>query len=107
MKNTIIVPFLKGKYSEIDRDYVTKYFKQQEFVGYDSWGYPQYRELINYKVLTKSPDLKEYWEKRLDVELDPDAEVWSRPEEENEILNYPITWKLGLVDNKVEGVFES
>jgi hypothetical protein len=43
---------------------------------------------MNYKILTKSEELKEYWETILDVELDQNAEVWSIPELEDEIKNY-------------------
>lgn len=70
---------MEGKYSEIDRDYV-----KTNFPKYNS----NASESINYKILTKSKELKEYWETILDVELDSDAEVWSIPELKDEIKYY-------------------
>lgn len=71
-KSSIVRPFIQGKYSLIDRDYVDKYFKN---------GLPE-SENVNYQVLTKSPILKKYWEYVLSipernrmVTLADDAEV--------------------------------
>lgn len=76
---SVVEKFMEGKYSEIDRDYV-----KTNFPKYTSSA----SESINYKILTKSKELKEYWETILDVELDPDAEVWSIPELKDEIKYY-------------------
>ncbi len=78
-KEEIIKPFLLGKYSEISRKYV--------FDNFDFWLDGSKRPL-NYKVLTKSPDLRRYWEDKLQVYLPPRAEVWSAPLKENEIYGY-------------------
>lgn len=78
-KETVVDKFIEGKYSEIDRDYVKTYFPKYTSTASES---------MNYKILTKSEELKEYWETILDVELDQDAEVWSIPELEDEIKNY-------------------
>lgn len=39
-------------------------------------------------ILNKDPQLREYWEQTLDAVLPEDAEVWSRPEKEEEVKNY-------------------
>lgn len=79
IKETIIEPFLAGKYSEIDRAYVDKCF--------DHW-LPNKTRTLNYKILTKSIELRKYWEELLDVELPKDAEVWTIPKREEEIYGY-------------------
>ncbi len=87
-KSTIVAPFLEGKYSKIDRDYVSKNFPEKEFTGFDVFNAPQYKFLVNYKILTKSQELKNWWEERLNCSLPEDAEVWSKPDKKNEIFNY-------------------
>jgi len=88
-KETIVSPFLKGKYSEIDRDYVAKNFPNKEYIGTNQHGRPVYKPLVNYKILTKDPSLKEWWEEKYGLALPEGAEVWSRPEPEDEIMYYP------------------
>jgi len=39
-------------------------------------------------ILNKDQTLKTYWESLIDTELDEEAEVWPRPELEDEILFY-------------------
>lgn len=78
-RSGVVDKFLEGKYSEIDRDYV-----KENFPKYTSTN----TESVNYQILTKSPELKEYWEIILDVDLDEDAEVWSIPELSDEIKNF-------------------
>ncbi len=92
-KSSIVRPFIQGKYSLIDRDYVDKYFKN---------GLPE-SENVNYQVLTKSPILKKYWEYVLSipernrmVTLADDAEVWSTPDQQQE------TFKTYVGSNKAE-----
>lgn len=75
---TIFKPFVDGKYSQIDRAYVEKYFNYLED-GVKN---------MNYAVLTKSPALRLYWENKIGVKLPDDAEVWSRPEKRDEIYAY-------------------
>ncbi len=74
----VIVPLLKGKYSEIDRAYVNKHFPDN----------PAHRLYGNRLVLTKSPSQKAFWENRIGVSLPPDAEVFPRPQEKTEIYGY-------------------
>lgn len=78
-KLNIVRPFINGKYSEIDRDYVS-----QSFPVYTSTGVLS----GNYAILTKSPTLKKYWEDRIGVTLDDDAEVWSKIKEQEETYYY-------------------
>lgn len=82
--NTIVKPFLDGKYSKICREYVRRNFNE---VVKGTNGKPDLSN--NYKVLTKHPDLRKYWEGRIGVEFTEDMEVWSRPEKEDEIYGYP------------------
>lgn len=78
----VVSPFLEGKYSEIDRDYVKAYFPKtiNKLNGVEP--------SVNYMILNKDKTLKTYWESLIDTELDEDAEVWPIPELEDEILFY-------------------
>lgn len=79
----IIQPFLEGKYSEIDRDYVTKNFFSIKF---DETA----RCFIiseEYKVLTKDVTLKQKLEEELDVKIETDAELASIPYIEDELFS--------------------
>lgn len=42
---------------------------------------------LQFRVFNKTPDLVEYWEKKLDMDFTDDMEVWSGWEESKEILN--------------------
>ena len=42
---------------------------------------------LQYRVFNKTPDLIEFWEKKLGMEFTDDMEVWSGWEESKEILN--------------------
>lgn len=66
--------YLQGKYSQF-----SPLLKKR---------FPKYRinkstgrkeETVIGKVVNKSPELKKYWEERLGVTLEENAEVWSRP----------------------------
>lgn len=82
IKTNIVIPFIDGKYSEIDRKYV-----RNNFSRYTSFG----NLSINFLILHKSSILKKYWEEQIGVELPENAEVWSRPEKKDEVLNYPLS----------------
>ena len=73
VEKEIVEPFLKGKYSQISRDYAKTLFAKSS---------------PNYRILHKDKLIKRYWEKLLSTTLPKDAEVWSRPEKEDEILGY-------------------
>lgn len=69
---TIIRPFINGKYSLINREYVETNYN----IGDKSY--------INYMILIQSKVLRKYWEDKLDVILPNDAEVWSKAKQEIE-----------------------
>lgn len=67
--------FLEGKYSEFSKDI-------REVIGNNISP-----ECIQLKVITKSPELKEHWEKEFGVEMDQDQEVWEKPDLSREVLD--------------------
>jgi hypothetical protein len=79
---------ITSKYSEIDRNYVQKYFKPKVFSGRDVYGQPIYKDSTNWLILTKSPILKEQLEEALDVVIDEDLEVWEKLHSSEEIFRY-------------------
>lgn len=81
-REKVVLPFLDGKYSQIDRDYVKKYFPEKIYQG------GVLAQSVNYKILTKHEDLRYYWEAIIDTSLPEDAEVWSKPELTDEVFNY-------------------
>lgn len=97
-QNNILKPFIQGKYSEIDRTYVFEHFPKHKIVGIKN--HRLIRELReDYMVLTKHPQLREFWELKLDVSLPEDAELYDKPIKSKEILNfneYVETKEVGL-----------
>lgn len=79
-KESVVSHFLDGRYSQIDRDYVEKHFPKTST-----------RLTVNRQVLDKSPVLRKMWERKLDVTLPPEAEVWSKPRLEVEIHGYAVS----------------
>lgn len=83
-KEKIVNPFIVGRYSEIDREYVAKNFKKSSGRGVST----------NWQILNKDKALREHWERELNVTpyiriyIPEDAEVWSKIKKENEILGY-------------------
>ncbi|MBP7007067.1 MAG: hypothetical protein KBB16_03340 [Candidatus Pacebacteria bacterium] len=116
-RENIVKPFIEGKYSQIDREYVKTNFPEKEFIGFDVFGKAQYKKLINYKILTKSKELHNWWEERLGCPLPPDAEVWSIPDLKQEVYLYeensgtrpepPTVNRLENTGNNTESVQES
>lgn len=88
-KITIVMPFLSGKYSQIDREYVAKYFPKYTRQGTIS---------NNWRILVKDewerpdyiPSLRQYWEDKIGCNLPEDAELWSRPMKRDEVYNYEV-----------------
>lgn len=80
-KEGVVKPFLEGKFSKIDRNYVNTFHGPTIRNGKQEIGY-------NYKILTKHHEPRSYWEMRLGMSLPPDAEVWPRPEPSDEIYMY-------------------
>jgi len=77
VKEDIIQPFIKGKYSEFPENYRKRFCARAGgMVGYEE----------EYLVITKADTLREYWEERLDVELPEGAEVESIPDREEETI---------------------
>lgn len=81
-KKNVITPFIDGKYSQISREFVEEY--HPKFV---SGGYFHGKNKIR-GVFDKSEDIKEEWEEVLNTKLPQEAEVWSIPSKEEEILDY-------------------
>jgi len=79
-KQTIVAPFLLGKYSLIDRKYAEEKFNKLNDKG---------ETVGNYLILTKDPRVLDYWLHVRDLYIPEDQEVWSKPEKEFEIYNYP------------------
>lgn len=62
-----------GKYSEVPSNYRDKFFNKASNL---------------YRVLTRDPSLREYYERQLDITLPPDAEVYDRPDPAVECFRY-------------------
>jgi hypothetical protein len=86
IKETVIDPFLEGKYSEIDRDFLNK--------SHQLWVYDfRKRRFIKneiYQICIKDKFYKEYLEKILDVTIDTDAELGTIPNCEEELFSHSI-----------------
>ena len=67
----VMTPFINGKYSKISRDFADAY-------------YPR----LTMNVVEKADVTRNMWEERIGKELPEDAEVWPRPEKEDEIYGY-------------------
>jgi hypothetical protein len=81
-REKVVKPFLEGKYSQVDRDYVESNFPRHHL-----------RLAINRKVFDKDPSLKKKWEDAIGLKLPQDAEVWSKPKLEVEVYRYPVAKK--------------
>ena len=88
-KENIVDPFLTGKYSQINKDYVNKYFPMRNKNGSVS---------MNWRILSKDNwdipkeilSLREYWLRRIGSPIPEDDEVWPKPKMEHEIFNHVI-----------------
>ena len=72
-REKILDKFFRGEYSKIDREYVLENFQPSE-------------TSTNYLVLTKSDKLRAHWEARIGQPLPEEAEVWSKPNLEQEVF---------------------
>lgn len=81
-KRSVILPFSEGKYSQIDRKFVEA--MHPVFISDDGMSGKNKARL----VLDKSDEIKQEWEEALDVKLPNNAEVWSIPSKEEEVLDY-------------------
>lgn len=68
----------------IDRSYVEKFFPPRIVCSYDPYRNPIYGKNNNYMILTKDPELKEHWERKLATSIPDDVELWEKlhPHEE-------------------------
>ncbi len=78
-KKSVVTPFLQGRYSEMDKEYINTFFNPTSGIG----GYS-----TNYLILTKDKSLRKFWEDQIGIPLPHNAEVWSRPRKEDEVYNY-------------------
>lgn len=74
----------KGKYSKTSKQFQDLFSKVVKI----NIGGNNFREDVSlqYRVFTKSKDLVEYWENRLDIKIDEDQELWNGFHEEIETL---------------------
>ena len=80
LRETVVKPFLNGKYSLINRQFVDDYHPRH--IGISLARNP------SNLILTRDESLRNTLETELGVRLPEDAEVYSRPEKENEIYGY-------------------
>lgn len=85
-KMTIVIPFMMGKYSEIDRTYVTENFPMVikgkvsmnwRILNKDIWQMP--KEVV---------PLTQYWRGRMGQKVPDNYDVWPKPKMEDEIYDY-------------------
>ena len=79
IRREVVKPFYEGKYSQISKSYVNKYFNTQSNLGLKP---------LQWKICNRNSSMKLYWEERIGVTLPEDAEVWSRPKKQDEIYGY-------------------
>ena len=77
-KSRVVIPFMEGKYSQIDRDYVAKNFQARVAGGLST----------NWRILHKEDGLRAYWESRIGKDLPEDCEVWNKAKKEHEVYKY-------------------
>jgi hypothetical protein len=78
--------FMRGKYSNFSKAY-KKLFAKKVIVENENGARMEHFSL-QYLIFERADAIKEYWESKLDVTLDKDAEYWSAPNlEKDEKLN--------------------
>jgi hypothetical protein len=96
-KEKVIRPFTSGKYSQISRKFVEELHPVIVNEGPFSYGKNKVRQ-----VLDKSPEIREEWEEILDTKIPEEAEVWSIPSKEEEILDYLETDQVEDLDRTIK-----
>lgn len=81
--NNILMPYLAGKYSTIDKEYVNTYFPPTREDGAVN---------ITRLVFDRSDMLRKYWEDKIGVKLPSDAEVWSIVDPQTEDISFLIDY---------------
>lgn len=87
-KSEIIKPFLEGKYSEINRDYVKAHFTREVNGNYSMNWRILHKDAVSLPAHVEPKSLRDYWQSRIGIPLPPNAEVWSKPEKADEIWGY-------------------
>lgn len=77
--------FLQGKYSKFSDDY--KGLFPMEKSGLSSKKIPTKDPTFFDLIFNRREKMRDFWEERLDVTLDPDSEYWSSPTLANETIN--------------------
>lgn len=75
---SIVEPFLNGKYSKIDRQYVTSKFPIIE----------GRTRSLNREILDMSPRIRDYQSNRIGIKLPDNAEVWDKPVQAKEVFGF-------------------
>jgi len=76
--------FKTGDFSLFRKSYVDIF---PEFEPIPNTVTPQKTQSLQWRVFHLHDSLREYWEERLGIELDSDAELWSRPDLQKETLD--------------------
>lgn len=79
-KETVLVPFMKGKYSKIKREYIPTTYNHLTIRN------GKFRKNLAYCILMKHPSWREEIEEYLDVVIEEDAELWDKPNPLCELL---------------------
>lgn len=74
----------QGKYSKTSKAFQGMFPKTLKIVKN---GMTREEVSLQYRVFNKTDDLRDYWERKLDVTFGDDIEFWDIYEEENEILD--------------------
>jgi len=70
--------FLEGKYSKFSRELVDLF--PETVTRKDEWGYDKVDNSLHFHIFNRSKAMRNYWEEKLGVELELDAEYWSIPD---------------------------
>lgn len=77
--------FLEGKYSKFSEEYIKLFPEQVAIPNADGKIKMEYS--LQYHIFNRSNAIKEFWEDRIGQKLDEDAELWSSPDLDLEVLD--------------------
>jgi hypothetical protein len=72
--------FLKGKYSKFRKKYRDLFSKTADIVTED--GKVVKEMSLAHHIFDRTPSIRNYWEEKLETQMDEDAEMWSKPDVE-------------------------
>ena len=75
----------EGKYSQTSKKFQELFPKTMRV--YISTNAFETKTTLQYRIFNKTEDLKEFWEEKLDMQLDQDSEVWTMFLEDKESLD--------------------